>query len=305
MTNSHFLWIEKYRPDTLANYIGNEALKAKFETYIADQNIPHLFLFGPAGTGKTTAAKILLRSIDADTMVLNASDENNIDTVRNKIRGFAATRGFKPLKIMLLDEFDGFTQQGQGALRNLMEQFSLTTRFILTANYVERIIPQITSRTQQFEIVPPSRKDVAIHLAKILKLEGVEYQPADVKLLIDAHFPDIRKILGEAQLHARDGVLRIATTELIESDFKLKIVEILKNKQSTIDKFKGIRQIVNNAQLRDFTDVFRLLFENVDEYSTNISASIVAIAEGARWDSLVVDKELNFMSTIKTLLDTL
>jgi DNA polymerase III delta prime subunit len=301
-----YIWCEKYRPDTLDNYIGNAQLKARFVGYITEQDIPHLLLSGPAGTGKTTAAKILLNSIECDYSIINASDENNIDTVRSKIRGFASTRGFKPLKIMLLDEFDGFTQQGQGALRNLMEQFSNTTRFILTANYLEKIIDPIYSRTQHFKIVPPSKKEVAVHLASILKNEGIVYGVSDVKFLIDAYFPDIRKTIGEAQAASMDGKLLLDRQRVVESDYKMKVVELLCGTGNKKEKFTTIRQLIADSSVRDFTDLFRVMFDKVDQISPgNISGAILAIADGQYKDSMVVDKEINAMATIINLLEQL
>jgi len=159
--NEHTIWTEKYRPDVLENYIGNDVIKAKLEQYIQTQDIPHLLFYGTAGTGKTTAAKILVKNIDCDYMFINASDERGIDTVRDKIKGFASTVGFAPLKIVVLDEADFLGREAQPALRNMMEAHAASTRFILTANYVERIIDPLVSRTQVYKLTPPSKKDVA------------------------------------------------------------------------------------------------------------------------------------------------
>ena len=299
----HTIWVEKYRPDTLDGYIGNPHIREKFAEYIGTGDIPHMLLVGPAGTGKTTAAKILVNSIECDKMILNASDENNIETVRSKIRSFAATQSFKGFKIIVLDEFDGFSRQGQEALRNLMEHFSLTTRFILTANYVERVIDPIQSRVQMFKIIPPSNKEVCIHLAKILKQEGIKYEPSIVKTLVDAYFPDVRKVINEAQLSVHDGVLKIDQQTIIEHDFKLQLLEVLKAKGFATKRMNQLRQILADAQIRDYTLVYRFLFDHVVDYAgSNVSPAILAIAEGQYKDSLVPDKEINMCATLINLL---
>lgn len=302
---SHSIWVEKYRPDTLDGYIGNDSLKSKVGKMIASGDVPHLLLSGPAGTGKTTVAKIIVKNIECDYLYINASDENNVDTVRNKIKGFASTMGFKPLKVIILDEADYLTQNAQAALRNIMETFSRSCRFILTCNYVERMIEPIISRTQQFHVVPPSKVDVAKHLVGILKKEGVEYTPSDVKLLVDAHYPDIRKVIGETQSNTVDNVLKLDAEEIVAGDVKLKVIELLNQKDDAKKRFTEIRQLIADAGIRDFADMYTLLYERVDEYAKgNVSQTILHIAEGQKFDGQVVNKEINMMATIINILQT-
>ena len=169
------LWVEKYRPTNLDTYVGNDFIKDKVKLYLETGDVPHLLLYGRAGTGKTTLAKIITKNIDCDMMYINASDENNVDNVRTKIKNFASSIGFKPLKVIILDEADFLTPNAQAALRNLMETFSKTTRFILTCNYAERIIDPIQSRCQSFQVIPPDKKQVAKQLVDILGSEDVTY----------------------------------------------------------------------------------------------------------------------------------
>lgn len=305
VNSKNSIWTEKYRPSRLEEYIGNEHLKEKFANYLEDGDIPHLLLHGRAGSGKTTVAKMLVNTIDCDSLFINASDENNVETIRNKVKGFASTRGFNPLKIIVLDEADYISPNGQAALRNLMETFSLHTRFILTCNYIERIIEPVQSRCQVFEVVPPSKKEIAIHVSKILQLEGVKFNPTDLVPIIDNAYPDIRKVINTCQLSTSKGVFKVDNVSVIEGDYKNKILDILKQKDTPRNKFVNIRKIIANARLKDFTDMYRFLYDKVEEYcSTDMTfAAILVISEAQYQESLVIDKEIQFAACISKLLD--
>ena len=293
------LWVEKYRPKKLSEYVGNEHLKEKVAGFLETGDVPHLLFFGKAGTGKTTLAKLIVNSIDCDHIVINASDENNVDTVRNKVKGFASSMGFKKWKIVILDEFDYMTPNAQAILRNLMETFSQHCRFILTCNYVDKVISPIRSRTQEFQIVPPTKKDVAIQISQILGNEEISFQPTDLVPIIDSSYPDIRKIINTCQLNSSKGILKLDTASIMDSDTKTKIVEILKCNDAKPNKWKNIRQAVADAKIQDFTELYSYLYEKVDEYgSGNTSNIILILSESQHKDALVVDKEITFMSCI-------
>ena len=168
----HTLLVEKYRPNQLDNYVGNENIKQVIAKYLEQNDIQNFLFYGPAGTGKTTLAKIIVNNINCDFIYINASDERGVDTIRDKVSGFASTASFKPLKVVILDEADFLTIQAQASLRNIIETFSRTTRFILTCNFVERIIDPLQSRCQVLKIVPPSKSDVARHVANVLDKEN-------------------------------------------------------------------------------------------------------------------------------------
>jgi len=262
------LWVEKYRPRKLTEYVGNEHLKQKVSDYLQSGDVPHLLFFGKAGTGKTTLAKLIVNSINCDYIIINASDENNVDTVRNKVKGFASTIGFKDMKVIILDEFDYMTPNAQAILRNLMETFSKHCRFILTCNYVEKVIDPIQSRCQTFQIVPPTKKDVAVQISQILGKEGIGFEPKDLVPIIDSSYPDIRKIINTCQLNSTKGKLKLDTTSVIDSDIKSKVVEILKGSDAKPNKWKNIRQAVADARIQDFTELYTFLYEKVDDYGS-------------------------------------
>jgi DNA polymerase III delta prime subunit len=296
------LWCERYRPTSLDTYIGNEHLKSKVSVYLESGDLPHLLLYGKAGTGKTTLAKILVNNIECDYLYINASDENSVDTVRNKVRGFASTMGFKDYKIIILDECDYITPNAQAALRNLMETFSKHCRFILTCNFVERIIDPIQSRCQSFQVIPPSKKEVALHIHNILKEESIASKMNDVAGLVNAGYPDIRRVINSTQRQVVDGMLVVDKQSLIESDYKMKLLEIIK-KENRKDAFKGIRKLLADSQVTDFAELYKLMYDEVDSYGTgHIAECILIIAKYQLSDSQVVDKEINAMAMIIELL---
>ena len=302
MQNEHTLWVERYRPTSLDTYLGNEHLKSKVSLYLESGDIPHLLLYGKAGTGKTTLAKILVNHIECDYIYINASDENNVDTVRNKVKMFASTLGFKDYKVIILDECDYITPNAQAALRNLMETFSKHCRFILTCNFVERIIDPIQSRCQAFQVIPPNKNDVAKHLHNILTQESVDYDREDLAILVNSGYPDIRRVINGAQRQSVDGKLVIDKQSIVENDYKLKLLEILE-KQDKKSAFNNVRQLLADAKVTDFADLFRLLYDEVDSYGKgHIAECILVIAKYELSDAQVVDKEINAMAMIIEIL---
>lgn len=295
---SHTIWNEKYRPQTLDTYVGNDTVKATFQQYIDTNDVPHLLLYGDAGSGKTTLAKIVANTIAKDNYIyINASDENSVDTVRDKIKQFASSIGFGGLKLIILDECDYMTPNAQAALRNVIETFSKTTRFILTCNYVDKIIDPIQSRCQIFNIVPPSKKEVAQHLVKILDGENVKYEKDNLATIINQSYPDIRRVINTTQRCVIGGVLKLDETTLVEHNYLSSIIDVLKSSKSKKEKFEGIRQLLADNHVRDFNQMFRYLYDNVDTFANGfVSTIILIIAEAQYKDSFVVDHEINTMA---------
>ena len=299
------LWVEKYRPTKLENYVGNDIVKTSFGKYLQANDIPHLLLHGNAGGGKTTLAKIVADKItDGNYMYINASDENSVDTVRDKIKQFASSIGFGGLKIIILDEADFTTPNFQAALRNVMESFSKNTRFILTCNYVDKIIEPIQSRCQSFNIMPPSKTDVAVMTANILKAEGINYDNKDLAKVINKSFPDIRKVINSLQQHSISGTLLVDESGMAGSDIGQDILNVITSKDKKINKFNKIRQIIADGLVRDYNPLFRFFYETADKISpSNPSSIILIIADGQYKDAFVIDHEINMMSTIIQILN--
>jgi replication factor C small subunit len=299
MIKQHTLFTERFRPTDPKDYIGNEVFKASLNTWIKQQDIPHLLLHGGAGGGKTTAAKLITANLDCDSIYINCSDENGIETIREKVKSFASAATFRTLKVIIMDEADFLTINAQAALRNVIEAFSKTTRFIFTCNYVERIIDPIQSRTSVFEIIPPSKGEVAKRCVQILEEEEISYKKEDLVEIINKTYPDIRKTLNLLQSCISNKSLQLNQNIVNQQQYTKQIVELLKTNDSK--SFNQIRQIVANSNIRDYNELYRALFENIDTLANPILGTMI-IAESQYQSVMSVDKEITFMSCIAKLL---
>ena len=297
----HSLWVEKYRSTDLNTYVGNENIKKTIAQYISQNDIQNLIFNGPAGTGKTTLAKLIVKNIECDYLYINASDERGIETIRDKVSGFASTMSFKPLKVVILDEADFLTIQAQASLRNVIETFSRTTRFIMTCNFVERIIDPLQSRCQVLKIVPPTKKDVAKHLAWILTEENINFELDDVATITNQFYPDLRKCLNTIQLSTQDGELVIDKTILVSSNYRSQILKELTNKKPS---WNEIRQIIANANVQDFEELYRFLYDNASIFATGNEGMVaIYINEYSYQANFRIDKEINCLGLIARLIE--
>ena len=294
------LWVEKYRPTTLEEYVGNRTIKSKIADYLRQGSIQNLLFHGVAGTGKTTLAKLIAKNLNCDLLYINASDERGIDTIRDKIIPFASSMSFNDVKIVILDEADYITPQAQATLRNTIESCSKTTRFILTCNYLERIISPLQSRCQTFEIIPPSKDEVREKCESILTKENIGHLIKDVDKVINTHYPDIRKVINTLQGSVVLKDLRINDDSLKNTQLGGLIVDALIRKA----KLSEIRQIIADSGSREFDDLFKYIYDKSSTlFGDKEGEAILIIAKYQYEYTFVLEKEICIAAMLKKLLE--
>lgn len=301
MAASH-LWVEKYRPKTLSEYVFKDAKQRKqVEQWIREGSIPHLLFHGSAGTGKTTLAKVLINDLgveDADVLYINASRDNGVDLIRERITRFASTMPWGEFKIILLDEADYITPNGQAALRGVMEEYHSVVRFILTCNYVNRIIPAVKSRLQEFHITNQDQTDFTARVAEILIEEGVEVDLDTIDSYVRATYPDLRKTINSVQQNVTDGKLTPPeNSDNLASDWRLQMVGLFRE-----GKLKEARTLIcNNATPEDYDDIYRFLYRNLDFFGKDDAeqdAAVVIIRNSLVKSTMVADQEINLSACL-------
>jgi len=299
------LWTEKYRPTTVDGYVfrDNEQ-KAQVQTWIDSGTIPHLLFSGAPGVGKTTLAKILINTLDIDeydVLEINASRENSIDTIRDKITGFVQTMPFGEFKVVLLDEADYISPNGQAALRGVMETYHASARFILTCNYPNRVIPALHSRCQGFHIEKVDRTEFTARVATVLVAENIEIDIETLDTYVRSTYPDLRKCLNLCQMNSTDGKLaNVKGDEGNTSDWRVDAINLFK-----AGKIVEARKLMcATVRPEEMEDVFRWMYDNLELFATTQEgqdSAIMAIRTGLVNHSFVADPEINLSATMVEL----
>ncbi len=296
------LWTEKYRPDTLDGYVFRDtAQREQIEAWIKEKTIPHLLFSGAPGVGKTTLAKILIKQLEIDEydiLEINASRENSVDTIRDKITNFVATVPFGTFKVVLLDEADYISPNGQAALRGVMETYHASARFILTCNYPNRVIPALHSRCQGFHIDRVDLTEFTARVATVLVGEAVEFDLDTLDSYVRATYPDLRKCLNTVQMHAVDGRLTAPSADTAGSqDWKLAAVDLFKAGRIT----EARKLMCSSVRPEEMEDMFRWMYDNLELWSKDPEVqdqAIIIIRNGLVNTSFVADQEINLSATL-------
>lgn len=295
------LWVEKYRPTSVDTYVfRDEEQRKQVQNWINDGGIPHLLFSGSPGTGKTTLAKVLIQELNvenADVLYINASRDNGVEMIRKKISAFSETMPWGDFKVILLDEADHISPEGQAALRGVMEQYHASVRFILTCNYPNMIIPALHSRCQGFHITQLDQTDFTVRVGEILADNGVDFDIETLDAMVRANYPDLRKTINTVQMAIVDNKLAMPDDGGSTSEWRLNMVNLFK-----AGKISEARKlIVSTARADEYNDIFTWLYQNLDIYTKNnleYDSCVLVIRDGMIKHTQVADPEINMSATM-------
>mgnify|MGYP001262905524 CR=1 FL=1 len=304
----HSLWVEKYRPTNVNEYVfRDDSQRKQVQGWIDDGGIPHLLFSGSPGTGKTTLAKVLIAELKvegADVLYINASRDNGVEMIRKRISAFSETMPWGDFKVILLDEADHISPEGQAALRGVMEQYHASVRFILTCNWPNMIIPALHSRCQGFHIEQLDQTDFTVRVGEILAENNVKFSIDTLDAMVRANYPDLRKTINTVQMSVIDNELTLPEDGGSTAEWRVKMVELFKE-----GKIQDARKlIIGSARADEYNEIFTWLYRNLDLYTNDdfqYDSCVLAIREGMIKHTQVADPEINLSATMIEIARTL
>lgn len=296
----NILWTDKYAPKSLSHLVLNPETKELLQNFVANKNIPNLIFYSEAGRGKTTLAKILISELNADSLILNASLDTSIDTIRDKVVSFCSTSSFGKMKIVLCDEADRMSEQALDSLKGVIEKFQHICRFIFTTNHINKLPDALLSRCKQIPFENALAKDIRFVCENILTSENKKFDRSELKQMIKDNYPDVRQIIHTLELNSQTECFKYNPN--VVSNFEQDFLQIIFDKSSAEQRWQMCREFFVTNDFNDWDKVYTIIYNNIEMFENNYINVSILIAKYLHQSKTIPNREINLMAFLAEIL---